>query len=259
MRCGTNWAAGPDEFSCTDLPNADVIWGVRAVWAWSAWSAGDHAEAARECDLAIAEGRLDPAYWFACFPAYVRVGYAERMADYCRLLREVGSGDPRGRVCTAVPQPFDLVGNAEQPGIVVAWAEQALDIATTAGFRSGIANGHHMRGAALPGIAPPVAADEFRLTIEVASAINPDHFLVEAGLAGLAQVTVFHGELSSALQASRDSIASATRYRYLSNVAISLQYAAVALARRERSRRHASSWTVSASTDIASTATSKRR
>ena len=88
---------------------------------------------------------------------------------------------------------------------------------------------HSGRGAASR--RPEGACEEFRQTIEVASAIDPDHMLIDAALDGLAQATAFTGELGEALRSCRDAIESAARYRYFSSLAVALQYGAVALAR----------------------------
>ena len=55
--------------------------------------------------------------------------------------------------------------------------------------------------------------------------------LIDAALDGLAQASVFTGELGEALRSCRDAIESAARYRYFSSLAVALQYGAVALAR----------------------------
>src|SRR5262249_22596370 len=46
-----------------------------------------------------------------------------------------------------------------------------------------------------------------------------------------AQATAMNGEITDALHCCRDAIASAARYRYMSSLAVALQYGAVALSR----------------------------
>ena len=174
--------------------SAEDAWRLRGIRAWAAWSSGDYEFAVDECERAIAAGALEPTWWFKNFVGYVRRGDAEQMDAYATALRDAKAPDPRGEFFTAIPQPFNLVGTAAASDDGVGWAQRALDIATAAGFRTGIANASH-RGVALRHADPEGACEEFRQTIEVASAIDPDHMLIDAALDGLAQASAFTGEL----------------------------------------------------------------
>jgi hypothetical protein len=175
-------------------------------------------------------GRIDPGYWFSSFPAYVRLADAAGISRFARALLEAAN-DPRGDFGAAIVQTFDAPAIVERPDHAIVWAARVEEIATTAGFPTGCANAQHVRGVALRNIDPPAACAAFRLTIDLASSIDRDHLLIDAALDGLAQAAAFDGPIGDALMACRDAIDSAARYRYITSLAVGLQYGAVAIAR----------------------------
>jgi predicted ATPase len=214
-----------------DLSDEPTIWQVRGVRAWNAWSAGDFAITISSFDEAAAQNAIDPVYWFHSFVAYLRLGDAERMSRLAATLRDTAAADPRGAFFTAIPQPYDQSRTAEHADHAVEWADRAMAIAVAHNWPTGIANAHQIRAVALRHSDAEAARTAFQHAIDIASTVHQDHLIVDAGLSGLAHLTAIDGKISDALRCSRDAIASAARYRYISSLAVALQYGAVALTR----------------------------
>src|SRR5207342_141114 len=87
----------------SDLPEEPAIWRVHAVGAWVASQTGDHVAAVRACDRAATFGRIDPGYWFSCFPAYVRLADTAGISRFARALLEAAN-EPRGDFGAAIVQ-----------------------------------------------------------------------------------------------------------------------------------------------------------
>src|SRR5262249_24399994 len=120
-----------------DLADDAVIWQVRGVRAWAAWSTGDIAGAVAAHDDAAAHD-LDPAFWFHNLAAYVQQGDEQRTLERGRALRNDPATDQRQAYFAALVQPFDLARTADHADQALAWADRSLAIATAAGYPSGI-------------------------------------------------------------------------------------------------------------------------